>query len=269
VGSGLRKMLAIGLGKIDGAFACHLGASRHGLETVIHEVARVVVGRLPVLLGVGLVEDGHHRLGRVEVLAGSEFESREPELLQQAREWMPVLPFADVDVLVLDEMGKNVSGAGMDPNVVGRGVDGLPFATGRTRIRALFVRGLTPESHGNAAGVGLADVVRTRLVKDIDPVVTFTNALSAMTPASVRTPMHFDTDRACLDAALRISGVPAAGARVVRVRNTLLLDRLLVSPALLPDVRAHTSLTVVGPERPWTFDARGDLAATADPLAAG
>ena len=126
---------------------------------------------------------------------------------------MPCLPFKEIDVLVLDEIGKNVSGAGMDTNIVGRGVNGLPREDRHTTVRSLYVRGLTPESHGNAVGMGLADVVRTRLVREMDPKSTYTNALSAMTPAMVRTPMHFDTDAECLKAALRMSGAaPRTGA---------------------------------------------------------
>jgi hypothetical protein len=266
-GSGLQKMSAIGLGKIEGAFECHQAASRHGHETVIREAARVVIGRLPVLLGVALVEDGHHHLARVEVLAGPEIEDTEPALLRQAREWMPLLPFKEVDVLVLDEIGKNVSGAGMDTNIVGRGVNGLPREDRATTVRSLYVRGLTPESHGNAVGMGLADVVRTRLVREMDPKSTYTNALSAMTPAMVRTPMHFDTDAECLKAALRMSGAASDSARIVRVRNTLALDRLAVSPALAAELKERDDLRVVGAERDWVFDPQGDLAPAADPLA--
>jgi hypothetical protein len=265
-GSGLQKMSAIGLGKIEGAFECHQASSRHGHERVIREGAGIVIGRLPHLLGVALVEDGHHHLARVEVLSGAEFEAREPALLEQARAWMPLLPFEEIDVLVLDEIGKNVSGAGMDTNVVGRGVNGLPREDRRTTVRSLYVRGLTPESHGNAVGMGLADVVRTRLVREMDPKSTYTNALSAMTPAMVRTPMHFDSDAECLKAALRMSGVPEADARIVRVRNTLALGRLLVSPALAAEARGNDGLRVVGPEQEWTFDAQGDIAPTADLL---
>jgi len=266
LGSGLLKMCAIGLGKIEGAFECHQAASRHGYETVIRQVSRLVVGRLPVLLGIALVEDGLHHLARVEALSSAEFEAKEPELLGQARAWMPSLPFPEIDVLVLDQIGKNVSGAGMDTNIVGRGVDGRLREDRRTTVRALFVRGLTPESHGNAVGMGLADVVRTRLVHEMDPKSTYTNALSAMTPAMVRTPMHFASDAECLKAALRLSGATAA-PRIVRVRNTLALDRMMVSASLAPEVAGHSDLSVVGPARDWEFDAAGDIAASTDLLA--
>jgi Domain of unknown function (DUF362) len=266
-GSGLQKMSAIGLGKIEGAFECHKAASRHGHEAVIREAARIVISRLPALLGVALVEDARHHLAQVAVLAGPEIEAGEPALLRQAREWMPSLPFKEIDVLVLDEIGKNVSGAGMDTNIVGRGVDGRPRDDRHVTVRSLYVRGLTPETHGNAVGMGLADVVRTRLVKEMDPKSTYTNALSAMTPAMVRTPMHFDSDEECLKAALRMSGALQSSARIVRVRNTLALDRLVVSSALAAEVRERSDLRVVGAEKDWVFDSQGDIAPAADLLA--
>jgi hypothetical protein len=268
LGSGLLKMSAIGLGKVEGAFECHQAASRHGHEAVIREAARAVLARLPVVLGVALVEDARHQLARVAVLAGSEVEAREPELLQQALAWMPALPFPEIDVLILDEIGKNVSGAGMDTNVVGRGVDGRLRADRRANIRALYVRDLTPETHGNAVGVGLADVVSTRLVEAIDEKSTYTNALSAMTPAMVRTPMHFSSDVECLRAALRVSGALPESSRILRVRNTLALDRFVVSSAFEPDLSGRDDLRVLGPPRQWAFTPSGDLDPAADPLAA-
>lgn len=259
LGSGLLKMCAIGIGKADGAFECHQAATRHGHEPVLREASRAILGRLPVVLGVALVEDAHHRLSRVEVLDGPEIEAREPELLRMAREWMPSLPFSEIDVLVIDEMGKNISGAGMDTNIVGRGVDGRPRDDRRSTVRCLYVRGLTAESHGNAVGVGMADVVSSRLVEEMDERSTYMNVLSAMTPAMARVPMHFANDVECLEAAIRLAGAPAESTRVVRVRNTLALDRLVVSPSLLPAIDGRDELHVVVPACPWAFTAGGDV----------
>ncbi|HEV8254139.1 MAG TPA: hypothetical protein VGQ78_05255 [Vicinamibacteria bacterium] len=269
VGSGIIKMTAIGLGKVEGAAACHRAARRHGYEEAILAAARVVRSRLPLLAGVALVEDPHHRLARIEVLPAAEIEAREPALLAQARAWMPALPFAEIDVLILDEIGKNISGAGMDTNVVGRGVDGMPFLAARAKARTIYVRGLTAESHGNAVGMGLADVVRSRVVEVMDSRATYTNALSAMTPATVRIPMHFDTDAECLKAVLRVSGADAERARIVRVRNTLALDRFVASEVYAAEVAARDDLTVVRPPRPWGLDAEGNFDPAGDLLAAG
>jgi hypothetical protein len=269
VGSGIVKMTAIGLGKVEGAAACHRAARRHGYEEAILAAARVVRSRVPLLAGVALVEDSHHHLARVEVLPAAEIEEREPALLARARAWMPALPFPEIDVLILDEIGKNVSGAGMDTNVVGRGVDGMPFLAARSRARTIYVRGLTPESHGNAVGMGLADVIRSRVVDAMDARATYTNALSAMTPATVRIPMHFATDGECLKAVLRVSGADPERARVVRVRNTLALHRFVASAAYEAEVAARDDLSVVTPARPWQLDGEGNFDAAGDLLAGG
>ena len=267
VGSGLLKMTAIGLGKVEGAAAAHRAARRHGYEESITAAARVVRARLKLLAGVALLEDAHHRLARVEVVPAAEIEAREPALLAQARSWMPSLPFPEVDILILDEIGKNISGAGMDTNIVGRGVDGMPFRSARARAKNIYVRGLTPESHGNAVGVGLAEVVRSQIIKDMDSHAMYTNALSAMTPATVRVPMHFDTDAECLKAVLRVAGADADKARIVRVRNTLAVDRFVASEAYAAEVAERDDLTVVIPPRPWTLDAQGNFDAASDLLA--
>jgi hypothetical protein len=180
---------------------------------------------------------------------------------------MPSLPFPEVDILILDEIGKNISGAGMDTNVVGRGVDGMPFLAARSRAKTIYVRGLTPESHGNAVGVGLAEVVHSRIIASMDAKAMYTNALSAMTPATVRLPMHFDSDAECLKAVIRVSGTDPEKARIVRVRNTLAVDRFVASEAYAAEVAARDDLTVVVPPRPWTLDAQGNFDSAGDLLA--
>ena len=268
LGSGLTKMAVIGLGKYEGAAACHLAAQTLGYERAILEAGAVVRARLPLWGCVALVEDGHHHLARIEAFPATRLDEREAVLLGQARAWMPGLPFDKIDVLVIDEMGKNVSGAGMDTNVIGRGIDGRPFASAAGRARAIYTRSLTPESHGNAIGVGLADVVSTRLVSAIDRRITYTNALSAMTPFTARIPMQFDTDAECMAAAARLAGVAPEEARVLRIRNTLALDRFVASEAFAAEVAGRPELTVLAPPRPWAFDAGGDFDPAGDLLAA-
>jgi hypothetical protein len=259
-GSGLLKMAAIGLGKVKGAFACHHAAARLGHERVIREVARRQIERLKILAGVALVEGPRHTLAHCAVLRPRDFEPREPELLAKARAWMPGLPVPDIDVLVVDEIGKNISGAGMDTNVIGRGVDGGRFGEGVPRVGAIYARSLTPESRGNAIGLGLADVVSARLVRGMDAHATFTNALSSLTPSTVRVPMHFESDRECLQAALRLARVEdRLQARIVRIPSTLRIDRFLVSEACAADVAARKDMRVVGAPRPLSFDDAGNL----------
>jgi lactate racemase-like protein len=272
LGSGLLKMCAIGLGKVEGAGAAHRAAALHGYEASILAASRLVRSRAPLIAGVALVEDPHHRLALVEVIPAAAIEAREPELLAQARSWMPALPFAEIDVLIVDEIGKNVSGAGMDTNVIGRGVHGEPFRTARARARVIYARGLTPESHGNAVGLGLADVISSRLMAAMDPRVTYTNAITALTPATVRVPMHFDTDAECLRAAVRVSAADPDRVRIVRVRNTLALDRFVASAAYADEVAQRSDLEVISPAEPWTLTAEGNFDTDRDllggPLAA-
>jgi lactate racemase-like protein len=266
LGSGLTKMCAIGLGKVEGAAACHRAAQTVGYERAISEASRLARARLPLVGGVALVEDGRHHLARIEAVPAAAIEAREPVLLAQARAWMPALPFTSIDVLVVDEIGKNVSGAGMDTNVIGRGVDGKPFAAAAGRARVIYARSLTPESHGNAAGIGLADVVSSRLVQAMDRHITYTNALSAMTPSSVRIPLQFDTDGECMAVAARLAGVDAAQARVVRIRSTLALGRFVASEAYAGELAGRSDLTVLGAPRPWTLTPAGDFDPAADLL---
>jgi hypothetical protein len=264
VGSGLRKMCAIGLGKESGAVASHLAASRLGHERVIQEIARVVAARLPRLYGVALVEDGTHRLARVAVLKGPEFQDEEPALYKLAWEWMPALPFPEVDVLIVDEIGKDISGAGMDTNIIGRGVDLMPMSNRRSIVRAIYARALTPASHGNAVGIGLADVVSSRLVAQMDPHISYTNALSAMTPATVRVSINFPTDEACVRAALRVAGVESEQAKILRVRNTLNVAQVIASEAYAAAASGRDDLSVLVPASPWSFGPEGNFDAATD-----
>jgi len=259
IGSGLRKMLVIGLGKAAGAFECHRYASgpnpKFGYERMLIEVSNFVLNNLPSIFGLALIEDGYHKLAHIEALTREQIALREPELFKISRAWMPALPFERIDVLIVDEMGKNISGSGMDPNVIGRR-DGI---NRRQETRAIYVRSLTPETHGNAIGVGMADVVSARLVNEIDKVSTYTNALAAMAAGSVRVPMHFANDAECLGAALRLAGADPAEARVVRVRNTLALDRFVASSAYAQEIAERDDLTLLQSSVDWRFTDEGDF----------
>jgi hypothetical protein len=259
IGSGLRKMLVIGLGKAAGAFECHRYASgpkpKYGYERMLIEVSNFVLNNLPSIFGLALIEDGYHKLAHIEALTREQIALREPELFKLSRAWMPALPFESIDVLIVDEMGKNISGSGMDPNVIGRR-DGI---NRRQETRAIYVRSLTPETHGNAIGVGMADVVSDRLVNEIDKVSTYTNALAALNPGSVRIPMHFSNDAECLAAALRLADAAPAEARIVRVRNTLALDRFVASSTYASEIAERDDLTVLQSSVDWRFTDDGDL----------
>lgn len=266
LGSGIRKMSVIGLGNSRSSFAAHHAASKKGFEFVLTEVSDFIFARLPAVYGLALIEDAYHQLSHIEAMPATQIPERESVLLAQSARWMPSLPFAEIDVLILDQIGKNISGAGMDPNITGRDIHGLPRNDRRANIGAIYARGLTAESHGNAIGLGFAEVVSARLVEQMDRRKTFTNALSAMTPASVRTPMHFDTDAECLEASLRLSGADNATARIVRVQNTLALNRFIATENYAPEIAERSDLRIVQRLKSWSFDATGNLDSAHDLL---
>jgi hypothetical protein len=245
LGSGLVKMSVIGLGKKVGAESMHGNASRLGHERVIRDMARVALMKAPVLCGVAILEDQRHETAAIEVIPANEIERRETALLERAREWMPRLPFEEIDLLIVDRIGKNISGAGLDPNVIGRGVNGYLSSLAREGrsapfIRRIFVGDLTPETHGNGIGIGMADITTARLVKAIDMRITYTNALTALTPQGAKIPIYFGTDRECIERALgSLAMEDTSIARVVRISDTLNLQHLEISDTLEPEARKN------------------------------
>ena len=264
LGSGILKMMVVGLGKRVGAANFHACASRRGYEAVLRASARVTLRSAPILCGVAIVENQRHETAKLQVILPDEMEAREMELFAQAREWMPKLPFQDLDFLIVDRLGKNISGAGMDPNVIGRGVHGYSSLLGDRSaspvIRRLLVRDLTPETHGNAIGIGMADLTTSRLVRSIDQRVTAINALTALTLQCAKIPIHFETDREAISRALDslALGDPRE-ARVVRIADTLSLEHLEVSEAYLGTVRARRDLVALGEPQEMSFDAQSNL----------
>jgi hypothetical protein len=267
-GSGIMKMIVIGLGKRTGAATCHGAAARLGLERVIHGIARVTLRRAPILCGVAIVENHFHETARIAVLKQDEIEVREKELLDEARRMLPRLPVDDIDVLIVDRIGKNISGSGMDPNVTGRWVHGYSSSLAEDnrqspRIRRIFVRDLTPETHGNAIGVGFADITTTRLVNAMDKPVTYVNALTSLTPHGAKIPIHFDTDRECIAQALASLAIPdTRQAKVVRIADTLSLVNLEVSETYAELVKQREDLETVEAPREMRFDGANNLLPT-------
>ena len=243
--SGLMKMIAIGLGKFAGAQQYHTHAQRLGLEHVIRTVGRLVLRSGKVIGGLAIVEDAHHNTATLDAVPADRLEERDERNLALAKSLMPRFP-CDLDVLIVDEMGKTISGTGMDAKVVNRGPcceynpwPGLP-AIGR-----IFVRDLDPQSHGNAIGIGMADVTTDRLVRDIDWEPTRVNALSAGIPSRIRVPAHFPADRECLEWVAATAGkVDVADVRYGWIRNTLELDRLAISGNLRGEVEAQPQVEV-------------------------
>ncbi len=258
--SGLAKMLAIGLGKHTGAQLIH-SYGVEGLKNLIPEVARVMLEKVPVILGLAVLENAQDRTARVEALLPGEILSREPELLAEARSLMPSLPFDYIDVLVVQEMGKNISGTGMDPAITGRlGIRGQPDPP-RPRVGRLVVLDLTPKTHGNAHGVGSADIITRRLHEKIDLKKTYTNALTAGFPEKAAIPLVAENDREALALAIAACGRPvdAAGVRLVLIRNTLEVSRLFISRALAKEAAGKEHVRLTGEWRALEFDPCGKL----------
>ena len=236
VESGLMKMLAVGLGNDQGARLLHGLAPAYGMFALINAAARMILERGNLLCGVGLVENGLGRLHTLRLLSPNEISEQEPRLLTLAKRLAPKLPFDDLDVLVVDEIGKDISGTGMDTNVTGRNRDILGDFTSTPRIKRIFVRDLSPGTAGNALGIGFADVTTDRVARAMDSEKTVINALTGLSPEKAALPLHLPTDRLALAATIHTLGaVSPAKLRMVRIRNTKHLERLLVSPALLND----------------------------------
>ena len=257
--SGIAKMLVIGVGKHKGAVEAHRLFVRHGFPAVVEEYTRLLLQRLPVLCALAVIENQLDETAELHLLEPGEVLTREPGLLSRACELMPVLPFSRLDCLVVDEMGKDVSGSGMDTNVIGRKPAGTREAAGPV-ITRVFVRELTAASEGNATGIGAADFTTARLIAAIDAEATRINSLTAMAPEIARLPMAFERDRDALEAAFATSG--AASPREFRlawIRNTLEVGELLVSAALAGDVERRPGLEVTEGPFPFPVDAAGGL----------
>ena len=257
VESGLLKMIAIGLGKQRGADTFH-GEGFPAFARLIPEVAAFTLGRVPIPFGLALVENGHARLCRIEAVPAASMFERERELLAVADASLARLPMASLDVLVLDRIGKDISGLGMDSNVVGRYYAG---PTGRDpAVQRIVVRDLTDETEGNAVGIGLADVVLRRAAERMDTAKTYMNSITAKTPEGARIGITVDTDRQALDTAIACCvKVRAATARIVRILDTKHLEWFYASEPLLPELLATGRCVIAGRVAPIGFDAGGQF----------
>jgi Lactate racemase N-terminal domain len=265
IGSGILKMIAIGLGKYEGARTCHAAASRLGHEAVIRAVAHVVINKAPILCGVAILEDQYQDTVDIKVLMPHSLEDEEEKLFRRAQSLMPHLPFDEIDLLVVDFIGKELSGAGMDPNVIGRPVQGYsaslcPKEGITPRIGRIFVRELTEATNGNATGIGLADFTTTRAVERINLAATYTNALTALVPLVAKIPIYFDSDVEVLDRAIASLALSDPKlARIVRVANTLSLHKFQASEAYQDQICRRSDLVVTRAAHDMEFDQRGDL----------
>ena len=259
--SGLHKMMLIGLGKHRGAALYHRAIVDYSFDRIIRAVGRTVIEKCSVLMGLGIVENPYDKTALIKAVAPEEFAEREKELLILAKRWMPSLPFERIDLLIVDEIGKNISGAGMDTNVIGRKfLDHCAAEKEFPKVTRIFVRDLTEETHGNASGLGTAEFTHKRLVDKMDREATYVNVITGSHPSSGSIPLYCDTDRKVLDVALQTVGlVEPEDTRVVRIHNTLDVAEILASEAYAAEVEKRADLTMVDPPGEMAFDRNGDL----------
>lgn len=243
--SGLMKMLAVGLGGPKGASAVHALGAR-GLRMMVPSIAREVQRLLPVWGGLAIVENAYEKTFLIKGVGNWDIEPAEKELLVLAKNLMPSLPFSEIDVLVVEEIGKNYSGTGMDTNVINRmRIQGEPEPAGLD-IKRIVVLDISEESHGNATGIGLADFTTKKLVNKIDFQATYLNCLTSTFIQRAMVPMTLDNEEDAIATAVKSLGCKTMeSARIVRIANTLSMDCLQVSKSLLDDVEKDLRLEII------------------------
>jgi hypothetical protein len=261
--SGLFKMMAIGLGKLAGAQQYHTFAYRMGLEQVIRAVGTKVLETGKVLGGLAVLEGAQHETAGLVAVSSAQGASamlkHEEELLRTVKSWMGKLPASEIDILIVDEIGKNISGAGMDTKVINRSVQAQynPFPD-TPIVHRIYARGLTSNTYGNGVGLGMADIIHDRLLAGIDWHPTALNSLTASTPSAIRTPVHFPTDRECLERiAPTVGKIDLRTVTYCRIRNTLELQQAWVSESLIPHLSPIAEVVSDVIEAP--FDSAGNL----------
>ena len=260
--SGLMKMMLIGLGKHEGAKIYHRAIIDFNFGQILRSVAREVLSRCRIVAGVAIVENAYDETGLIEAVAPRDFEAREKELLLLARQWLPKLPFPVADLLLIDEIGKNISGTGMDTNVIGRKYNDHAAAENEfPKVKRIAVRSLTTETHGNATGLGIAEFCRSRVLQQMDQRATRINCLTGGHPTAAMLPLDYSSDRDILDVALPTIGLTdPERARLLWIRNTLDLGEVECGEAYWQAAQQRSDLEVIVPPRPLPFDAEGNLA---------
>jgi hypothetical protein len=261
VQSGLLKMMAMGLGKLKGAELYHKAADNHPFEEIARGVYKIMVEKANLLGGLMIVDNSQEQTARVEAALPQDFIAKEDSMLQYSRKILPLLPFKFIDILLVDEIGKSFSSFGADSNVTGRNYNAHAAAPGEfPQIRTIVYRDLHSNSYGNGLGVGHAEFVRSRLVRKIDSVATQLNSLTAGMPTLAAVPVHFETDREILDAAVNLIGLtPVEKVKVVWIRNTVALREMECSEVFLDDVKQREELSILSDLHSFEFDSRGNL----------
>src|SRR3954447_23914541 len=262
VESGLMKMIAIGLGKQKGAEFFH-SQGMNEFHHLIPAVANFTLSRVNIPFGVAVIENGYGRLAQAEAVPAARVWEREQELLRIARDRMGRLPGERIDVLIVDRIGKDISGDGADPNVINRDVAGVLPPTEEPvtpRIQRVIVRDLTDDTEGNATGIGMADIALRRAVEKMDPISTYMNMITAKAPQGARIPLTVDTDRQAIFVALACClKTQTETSRIARIKDTKHVETFWVSEPLLPEMLSSGRVEVIGEPRPFAFDTLGML----------
>ena len=259
--SGLHKMMLIGLGKHAGAKIYHRAILDYSFLEIIRAVADCVLQKCGILAGVAIVENAYDETGMIAAVAPEDFYERECEILKTATEWMPTLPFKETGLLIIDEIGKNISGSGMDTNIIGRKYnDHAATDQDEFKVKRIFVRGLTEATHGNACGLGMAEFTNRRTAESVDQNITKINSMTGGHPSAAAIPAHYDTDREVIENALPTTGLAEPeNAKVVQIPDTLNLGEVLVSEVFLTEVKSRDDLEVVSGPDDMAFDRNGNL----------
>ncbi|QDV46597.1 hypothetical protein Enr13x_65060 [Stieleria neptunia] len=260
--SGVCKMLMIGLGKHRGALAFHpaFKSFDYRLDRITADVIPTILAATPFLLGIALVEDAHDSIGQITVATADQLLDLEPTLLRRAIEWMPKLPFRTAELLIIDAIGKEISGTGLDTNVVGRKWhDKMAGDEEWPKIDEIYVRALTEKTAGNASGIGIAEYTHRRVAEGIDPVKTRINCITAGHATAAALPVWFDSDRDVLDAVCAQTPMEADRRRWLWIPDTLDLETIRCSEAYLEEARRSDQLEIVNDPRSFQFDDHGDF----------
>lgn len=261
--SGLTKMLVIGMGKHEGAILAHNWAVRFGYERTLISSADLLIKKIPVAMGIGIVENGLGQAARIEAVSPENFVEEEVKLLDYARQTCPHLPFDRLDVLIVDEGGKEISGTCMDTKVIGRIMNIYEPPLTHPYITRIILRDITDTSHGNGLGVGLADFVTRRLANKLNRSITDLNCVTAVAPEKARLPIVAETDQSAVNQAIATAGpVTPEDIRLCWIRSTMKLDTMYVSKALLEEVTARDELEKISDLMPMNFSESGDLLAS-------
>lgn len=255
--SGLVKMITIGLGKQKGAESCHAYGFKYMAEHIV-AMAKIALQKAPILFGIGVIENAYDQTAKIVAVPGREILDTDRKLQVEAKANMPRIYFSKFDVLIVDQIGKDISGDGMDPNITGRYPS--PYASGGPEINKIVVRDLTVRTNGNANGMGTADFTTRKLVNKIDYLATYANGLTSTVVQPTHTPTVLDCDLDAIKAAIKTCNAPdISQARVVRIKNTLALGEIYISEAMLKEASVHPNIEVLSQPFNLLFDQNGEI----------